>query len=200
MRFLVTFKSYQKVVAVESISDLANAIQLAFLTCPDELPLNYHLQYYCNEFQEFIDVDDNSLEDANKIRVVEDEAAGEIANEGSVVESDDSDDSGNEEDTGDEQNQENAPGDEKDKAFDGETVDQDESFVPIRSSSFHNDASSTESSNQSTMFLHWPNPFLLKNDCLRKELLSKVVKKEKLKTGDFTQIFRAIFDECTKYT
>ena len=105
---------------------------------------------------------------------------------------------------------ESVPGDEDENfeaAVEGSVNEDELSFTPAVSSTIYSteqvDVSlndSNENTQTTTKFLPWPHPFLTKNVCLRKELVNKIAKKEKLKTGDFTQISQAIFDECTKYT
>ena len=210
LKFIVLFKRFQKSVTVEKVEDLENVIKSSFHTCPGGFPINYHIQRYCKEFQDFLDLDDlNGLEDLDKIQIIADEENAERHKDVNVGDSCSSSDDSDDED-------EDMISENNDDVFRDVTNNSEPDFVPAVSSTLnerdlngdngevHSDSSiisCNESYDRSeSKFYPWPHPFLIDDAGMRKEFLLKVQKKEKLMTGDFTQIFRVIFDECTKYT
>ena len=58
--------------------------------------------------------------------------------------------------------------------------------------------SDTDSSKSN--FLPWPRPFVFQNHMLRSGLKEKLDNQCQLRQGELTEVHKALFDECSKYT
>lgn len=158
MKLLVTFKSFQKRVEVIDGLDLQETINEAF--CPGGFPTYYQFQYFCRDFDAFVDLDDlNILKDRLKIRVMSINNDHHLENiyENEIAEN-------------------RGECDDRNETREIVVENSESVFEPHTSFSFEI-TSSIDNALDTPIFQRWSCPFLLKDECLPRLIVLKMHKK-----------------------
>lgn len=207
-KFVVVYKNMRKIISILNSAELLETICLSFANSPVKLPECFNLQYYDEEFQEFIDLDDlNCLHQARKLAVIPHVNQENVdlvchstpltlptisaicSNTSSVEKSAVSDIvvSNN--------NDNSSANDEIHSSANDEIPE-----AEINSNIDTSESSGLSKNNKNSTFQPWPRPFVMKIGRISPSIVLKMDQKIIPKPSEMTEIHKQLFEEVIKYT
>ena len=173
----VEYRNMKKCVKLLDTDDLNGALDLAFINSPIKLPSTYVLQYFDNDIEDFIDLDNlEVLETHRKIKIV----LVEDCEEQSFAPDSSANNAGT-------------------NVSDCESSADLDTAADLDTTAFDLETSADVSLNNHT-YISWPHPFIIKDNMIRPSTLRLLEGKCKMSVSAISSLFISIFDETVKYT